>query len=164
MLGNALSSKIQTRKENLKKRGKQILQLIETLSREKQCQYITLDALEDVITYYHLFGYALVHYPFHVEKPETTEYVNRLGHVNNQINQLNERQSTNDDRKKDRMKDLTGLLRENEIIKGKLKRYMVGLYSDNDRANFTGLDFEEELMNDGYRMYKVLGASPQTPD
>ena len=167
ILCNAIASKVKTRKENLKKRGKQILQLIELLSRENNCEYITLDALDNVITYYHLFGYKLVNHPFTAERTSTTDYVKRLGVVVEKIRKVQERKSTRSDRKKNRMKDLMALLKEKRTIKEKLKRYMIGLYDVKERANFkydytpdtyaeTGMDFVDELEEDGYKMYKSL--------
>lgn len=167
ILCNAIASKVKTRKENLKKRGKQILQLIELLSRENNCEYITLDALDNVITYYHLFGYKLVNHPFTAERNSTTDYVKRLGVVVEKIRKVQERKTTRSDRKKNRMKDLMALLKEKRTIKEKLKRYMIGLYDVKERANFkydytpdtyaeTGMDFVDELEEDGYKMYKSL--------
>jgi hypothetical protein len=167
ILCNAIASKVKTRKENLKKRGKQILQLIELLSRENNCEYITLDALDNVITYYHLFGYKLVNHPFTAERTSTTDYVKRLGVVVEKIRKVQERKTTRSDRKKNRMKDLMALLKEKRTIKEKLKRYMIGLYDVKERANFkydytpdtyaeTGMDFVDELEDDGYKMYKSL--------
>ena len=167
ILCNAIASKVKTRKENLKKRGKQILQLIELLSRENNCEYITLDALDNVITYYHLFGYKLVNHPFTAERTSTTDYVKRLGVVVEKIRKVQERKTTRSDRKKNRMKDLMALLKEKRTIKEKLKRYMTGLYDVKERANFkydytpdtyaeTGMDFVDELEEDGYKMYKSL--------
>ena len=65
------------------------------------------------------------------------------------------------------MKDLMALLKEKRTIKEKLKRYMIGLYDVKERANFkydytpdtyaeTGMDFVDELEEDGYKMYKSL--------
>ena len=167
ILCNAIASKVKTRKENLKKKGKQILQLIELLSRENNCEYITLDALDNVITYYHLFGYKLVNHPFTAERTSTTDYVKRLGVVVEKIRKVQERKTTRSDRKKNRMKDLMALLKEKRTIKEKLKRYMTGLYDVKERANFkydytpdtyaeTGMDFVDELEVHGYKMYKSL--------
>ena len=57
---NAPSSGKKLRKANIKKRGKEIINLIEELAKAEKVNYIALRALDNVITYYHKLGYKLV--------------------------------------------------------------------------------------------------------
>ena len=167
LLCNAISSKIQTRQANIKKRGKEILKLIDTLSRENNCQYITLDALQNVITYYHAFGYRLIHHPYQREKPQVKEYIERLNAANMQIEKLTSKSSTQSNRKKHRAKQLKQLYKEKDTIQKYLKRFLVGLHNVKSRANFkydetpepgaeTKDDYLDELVENGFKMYKML--------
>ena len=92
---NVVSSKNETRKSSIKTRAKEVLQLIDVIARDKKCKYVALKALDNVITYYHKFGYKLVNYPFHEERPEISEYVGRLGRINNEINKINNKHAEN---------------------------------------------------------------------
>ena len=56
---NAPSSARKTRKANIKKRGKDVLKLIEEIAKGENVKYIALKALDNVVTYYHKFGYKL---------------------------------------------------------------------------------------------------------
>lgn len=164
---NASSSKMKTRYANLKKKGKEILELLDQLAKDKKCKYITLKALDNVITYYHKFGYKLVNYPFDEEKTSTTDYVKRLNQINSTIDKLERKHSTKKHKKRDDLHELEMLDKEKYLIMNKFQRYLVGLYNVNDRANFnysetpdtedeTGDDFVEDLSDNGYRMYKSL--------
>ena len=164
---NASSSKMKTRYANLKKKGKEILELLDQLAKDKKCKYITLKALDNVITYYHKFGYKLVNYPFDEEKTSTTDYVKRLTQINSTIDKLERKHSTKNHKKRDDLHELEMLDKEKYLIMNKFQRYLVGLYNVNDRANFnysetpdtedeTGDDFVEDLSDNGYRMYKSL--------
>ena len=164
---NASSSKMKTRYANLKKKGKEILELLDQLAKDKKCKYITLKALDNVITYYHKFGYKLVNYPFDEEKTSTTDYVKRLNQINSTIDKLERKHSTKTHKKRDDLHELEMLDKEKYLIMNKFQRYLVGLYNVNDRANFnysetpdtedeTGDDFVEDLSDNGYRMYKSL--------
>ena len=170
---NAPGSKATTRKENIKKRGKEILNLIEELAKGEDCKYMALKALDNVITYYHKFGYKLVQHPFDKEKKTTTNYVDKLLKVTKKIDKVNKRKSTSKDRKKNREKELIKLHKEKTNIMNYLKRYIVGLHNVQDRANFkydeeddeespegklyeTGKDYVEDLLDNGYRMYKPI--------
>ena len=167
ILCNAISSKMQTRQANIKKRGKEILKLIDTLSRENNCEYITLDALKNVITYYHAFGYRLIHHPYQKEKPEVKEYITRLNSANIQIQKLTSKTSTQSNRKKHRAQQLKKLYKEKDTIHKYLKRFLVGLHNVKSRANFkydetpesdaeTKDDYLDELVENGFKMYKML--------
>ena len=164
---NAVSSKMKTRKSSIKTRAKEVLQLIDVIARDKKCKYVALKALDNVITYYHKFGYKLVNYPFHEERPEISEYVGRLGRINNEINKINNKRSTRKHKKYHDNSKLEKLHREKDMIMEKFKRFLVGLYDVKERANFrysetpdtddeTGYDFVEDLSDSGYRMYKSL--------
>ena len=164
---NASSSRMKTRKANIKTRGKEILQMIDVIARDKKCKYVTLKALDNVITYYHKFGFRLVNYPFHKERPEISEYVGRLGRINTEIDRINNKRSTRKHRKHHDNSKLEKLHREKDMIMEKFKRFLVGLYDVKERANFrysetpdtddeTGEDFVEDLADSGYRMYKPL--------
>ena len=164
---NAVYSKMNTRSSSIKTRAKEVLQLIDVISRDKKCKYVALKALDNVITYYHKFGYKLVNYPFHEERPEISEYVGRLGRINNEINKINNKRSTRKHRKHHDNSKLDKLHREKDMIMEKFKRFLVGLYDVKERANFrysetpdtedeTGDDFVEDLVDSGYRMYKPL--------
>ena len=164
---NASSSKMKTRKANVKTRGKEILQIIDVIARDKKCKYVSLKALDNVITYYHKFGFRLVNYPFHKERPEISEYVGRLGRINTEIDKINNKRSTRKHRKHHDNSKLEKLHREKDVIMEKFKRFLVGLYNVKERANFrysetpdtedeTGDDFIEDLSDSGYRMYKPL--------
>lgn len=164
---NAISSRMKTRKANVKTRGKEILQMIDVIAKDKKCKYVALKALDNVITYYHKFGFRLVNYPFHKEKPEISEYVGRLGRINSEIDKINNKRSTRKHRKHHDNNKLEKLHREKDIIMEKFKRFLVGLYDVKERANFrysetpdtedeTGEDFVEDLADSGYRMYKPL--------
>lgn len=164
---NAVSSKMKTRNSSIKTRAKEVLQLIDVIARDKKCKYVALKALDNVITYYHKFGYKLVNYPFHEERPEISEYVGRLGRINNEINKINNKRSTRKHRKHHDNSKLDKLHREKDMIMEKFKRFLVGLHNVKERANFrysetpdiedeTGLDFVEDLSDSGYRMYKPL--------
>lgn len=164
---NAISSRMKTRKANVKTRGKEILQMIDVIAKDKKCKYVALKALDNVITYYHKFGFRLVNYPFHKERPEISEYVGRLGRINSEIDKINNKRSTRKHRKHHDNSKLEKLHREKDIIMEKFKRFLVGLYNIKERANFrysetpdtedeTGDDFIEDLADSGYRMYKPL--------
>lgn len=164
---NAVSSKMKTRKSSIKTRAKEVLQLIDVIARDKKCKYVALKALDNVITYYHKFGYKLVNYPFHEERPEISEYVGRLGRINSEINKINNKRSTRKHKKYHDNSKLEKLHREKDMIMEKFKRFLVGLYDVKERANFrysetpdtddeTGYDFVEDLSDSGYRMYKSL--------
>ena len=167
LICNASSSKMKTRNANLKKKGKEILELLDKLAKDKKCKYIALKALDNVITYYHKFGYKLVNYPFDEEKTSTTDYVKRLTQINSTIGKLERKHSTKKHKKRDDLHELEMLDKEKYLIMNKFQRYLVGLYNVNDRANFnysetpdtedeTGDDFVEDLSDNGYRMYKSL--------
>ena len=164
---NASSSRMKTRRANVKTRGKEILQLIDVIAKDKKCKYVALKALDNVVTYYHKFGFRLVNYPFHKEKPEISEYVGRLGRINTRIDKINNKRSTKKHRKHHNNSELEKLHREKKMIMEKFKRFLVGLHNVKERANFrysetpetgdeTGLDFVEDLSDSGYRMYKPL--------
>ena len=164
---NASSSRMKTRRANVKTRGKEILQLIDVIAKDKKCKYVALKALDNVVTYYHKFGFRLVNYPFHKEKPEISEYVGRLGRINTRIDKINKKRSTKKHRKHHNNSELEKLHREKKMIMEKFKRFLVGLHNVKERANFrysetpetgdeTGLDFVEDLSDSGYRMYKPL--------
>ena len=164
---NASSSRMKTRRANVKTRGKEILQLIDVIAKDKKCKYVSLKALDNVVTYYHKFGFRLVNYPFHKEKPEISEYVGRLGRINTRIDKINNKRSTKKHRKHHNNSELEKLHREKKMIMEKLKRFLVGLHNVKERANFrysetpdtedeTGDDFVEDLSDGGYRMYKPL--------
>ena len=164
---NASSSRMKTRKANVKTRGKEILQMIDVIAKDKKCKYVALKALDNVITYYHKFGFRLVNYPFHKEKPEISEYVGRLGRINTEIDRINNKRSTRKHRKHHDNSKLEKLHGEKDMIMEKFKRFLVGLYDVKERANFrysetpdtedeTGEDFVEDLADSGYRMYKPL--------
>ena len=103
------------RQANIKKRGKEILKLIDSLSYENNCEYITLESLQYVITYYHAFGYKLIHYPYQKEKPEVNEYITRLNSANMQIQKLTLKTSTQSNRKKHRVEQLNKLYKDGII-------------------------------------------------
>ena len=164
---NASSSRMKTRRANVKTRGKEILQLIDVIAKDKKCKYVALKALDNVVTYYHKFGFRLVNYPFHKEKPEISEYVGRLGRINTRIDKINNKRSTKKHRKHHDNSELEKLHREKKMIMEKFKRFLVGLHNVKERANFrysetpdtedeTGEDFIEDLADSGYRMYKPL--------
>ena len=164
---NASSSRMKTRRANVKTRGKEILQLIDVIAKDKKCKYVALKALDNVVTYYHKFGFRLVNYPFHRERPEVSEYVGRLGRINTRIDKINNKRSTKKHRKHHNNSELEKLHREKNMIMEKFKRFLVGLHNVKERANFrysetpdteneTGDDFVEDLSDGGYRMYKPL--------
>tara|TARA_B100000963_G_scaffold144247_1_gene125659 strand:- start:194 stop:1618 length:1425 start_codon:yes stop_codon:yes gene_type:complete len=164
---NASSSRMKTRNANVKTRGKEILQMIDVIAKDKKCKYVALKALDNVITYYHKFGFRLVNYPFHKERPEISEYVGRLGRINTAIDKINNKRSTRKHRKHHDNSKLEKLHGEKDMIMEKFKRFLVGLYDVKERANFrysetpdtedeTGEDFVEDLADSGYRMYKPL--------
>lgn len=167
VLCNAISSKMQTRQANIKKRGKEILKLIDNLSRENNCEYITLDSLQNVITYYHAFEYKLIHHPYQKEKPEVKEYITRLNSANMQIQKLTSITSTQSNRKKHQVEQLKKLYKEKETILKYLKRFLVGLHNVKSRGNFkydetpepgaeTKDDYLDDLVENGFKMYKML--------
>ena len=78
---NAPGTARKTRKANIKKRGKEILKLIDELAKGENVKYIALKALDTVVTYYHKFGYKLVQNPYDRETPRTIKYVEKLVRV-----------------------------------------------------------------------------------
>ena len=158
ILCNSISSKMKTRQSNEKIRGKDILKLIDKISYENNCKYITLHALDNVITYYHALGYKLVHYPFQKEKTEVSEYITRLNHVNLEIKKIRQDIPST---------ELNELYKEKKVIMQYLKRFLTGLYDIKCLSNFkldgmydlfkeTKHGYIEELIENGYKMYKIV--------
>ena len=139
---NASSSRMKTRKANVKTRGKEILQMIDVIARDKKCKYVALKALDNVITYYHKFGFRLVNYPFHKERPEISEYVGRLGRINTAIDKINNKRSTRKHRNHHDNSKLEKLHGEKDMIMEKFKRFLVGLY-DVKAVSYTHLRAHE---------------------
>lgn len=166
---NAPGSAIKTRKSNIKKRGKDILKLIDELAKGENAKYVALKALDNVVTYYHKFGYKLVQNPYDKETPRTIKYVEKLMKVKKEIDKINARKSSKGDRKKDREKKLTKLHKEKDMIMAYLNKFIVGLHNVNEMVNFkydsddepdsdgeTYKDYVESALDDGYRMYKPI--------
>ena len=166
---NAPGSAIKTRKSNIKKRGKDILKLIDELAKAENAKYIALKALDNVVTYYHKFGYKLVQNPYDKETPRTIKYVEKLVKVKKEIDKINARKSSKGDRKKDREKQLTKLHKERDMMMAYLNKFIVGLHDVNEMVNFkydsddepysdaeTYKDYVESAIDDGYRMYKPV--------
>ena len=166
---NAPGSAIKTRKANIKKRGKDILKLIDELAKGENAKYIALKALDNVVTYYHKFGYKLVQNPYDKETPRTIKYVEKLMKVKKEIDKINARKSSKGDRKKDREKKLTKLHKEKDMMMAYLNKFIVGLHNVNEMVNFkydsddepdsdgeTYKDYVESALDDGYRMYKPI--------
>ena len=166
---NAPGSAIKTRKSNIKKRGKDILKLIDELAKAENAKYIALKALDNVVTYYHKFGYKLVQNPYDKETPRTIKYVEKLVKVKKEIDKINARKSSKGDRKKDREKQLTKLHKERDMMMAYLNKFIVGLHDVNEMVNFkydsddepysdaeTYKDYVESVIDDGYRMYKPV--------
>ena len=166
---NAPGSAIKTRKANIKKRGKDILKLIDELAKGENAKYVALKALDNVVTYYHKFGYKLVQNPYDKETPRTIKYVEKLIKVKKEIDKINARKSSKGDRKKDREKKLTKLHKEKDMIMAYLNKFIVGLHNVNEMVNFkydsddepesdgeTYKDYVESALDDGYRMYKPI--------
>ena len=166
---NAPGSAIKTRKANIKKRGKDILKLIDELAKGENAKYVALKALDNVVTYYHKFGYKLVQNPYDKETPRTIKYVEKLMKVKKEIDKINARKSSKGDRKKDREKKLTKLHKEKDMIMAYLNKFIVGLHNVNEMVNFkydsddepdsdgeTYKDYVESALDDGYRMYKPI--------
>lgn len=166
---NAPGSAIKTRKANIKKRGKDILKLIDELAKGENAKYVALKALDNVVTYYHKFGYKLVQNPYDKETPRTIKYVEKLMKVKKEIDKINVRKSSKGDRKKDREKKLTKLHKEKDMMMAYLNKFIVGLHNVNEMVNFkydsddepdsdgeTYKDYVESALDDGYRMYKPI--------
>ena len=166
---NAPGSSRKTRKANIKKRGKDILKLIDELAKGENVKYIALKALDNVVTYYHKFGYKLVQNPYDKETTRTIKYVEKLVKVKKEIDKINARKSSKGDRKKDREKKLTKLHKEKDTMMAYLNKFIVGLHNVNEMANFkydsddepysdaeTYKDYVESALDDGYRMYKPI--------
>lgn len=166
---NAPGTARKTRKANIKKRGKEILKLIDELAKGENVKYIALKALDTVVTYYHKFGYKLVQNPYDRETPRTIKYVEKLVRVKKEIDKINARKSRDGDRKKNREKQLTKLHREKDMMMAYLNKFVVGLHNVNEMTNFkydpddepysdseTYIDYMESAVDDGYRMYKPI--------
>ena len=141
----------------MKKYVKRYSKLIDKISYENNCKYITLHALDNVITYYHALGYKLVHYPFQKEKTEVSEYITRLNHVNLEIKKIRQDIPST---------ELNELYKEKKVIMQYLKRFLTGLYDIKCLSNFkldgmydlfkeTKHGYIEELIENGYKMYKI---------